>query len=70
MAAVTSTQSGPSAGTIMLTFVVIVWAPNWKVLTGRALGRSRAISSRVPNARAWLGQTEAHMGLSPTEVRS
>jgi hypothetical protein len=69
--AVTSTISvGASRGTMTLTLVWIVCIPNWKVLTGLACGRKRAISSRVPYASAWLGQAEAHHGFSPTEVRS
>ena len=71
MAAVTSTISvAASRGTMMFTLVRMVCMPNWNVLTGFACGRRRAISSRVPNASAWLGQTEAHQGFSPTDVRS
>lgn len=54
----------------MLTFVRMVCPPKRKLLTGVALGLRRAISSRVPKASAWLGQTDAHIGLSPTDVRS
>src|SRR5690554_1205420 len=48
----------------------MVWLPNWKVLAGVEAGRSFSISSRVPQKSAWLGQTEAHQGLRPSEVRS
>src|SRR5690606_32748655 len=61
---------GDSRGTIMFTFVVTVCIPNWKVLTGLELGRAASISSRVPNQSAPLGQTDAHIGFRPIEVRS
>ena len=54
----------------MRTFVVTSWAPNWKLLIGRERGLVCSICSSVPNARAPLGQTVAHIGLSPAEVRS
>src|SRR6185436_12724053 len=71
IAAVTSTIStAVSRGIMMFTLVRMVCIPNWKVLTGFACGRSRAISSRVPKASAWLGHADAHQGFSPTDVRS
>ena len=60
----------PAAGTIMLTLVVIVWLPNWNVLTGRDRLRICSTCSRVPKCRAPLGQTLAHMGFLPMLVRS
>src|SRR6185369_6620965 len=40
--------SGRSRGAMKLTLVVMICAPNWKLLTGAEAGRSRAISSSVP----------------------
>src|SRR5690606_11051890 len=73
-AAVTSMCSGLSPctrrGPIILTLVVIVWLPNRKRSIGADCGRAASISSRVPKNSAWLGQTLAHMGFSPTDERS
>jgi hypothetical protein len=57
-------------GTITLTRVVIVWPPKRKRLLGIERGRSARICSRVPKKSAWLGQTVAHIGFLPTDVRS
>ena len=54
----------------MLTRVVMVCSPNRNLLVGVDCGRSARISSRVPKNSAWLGQTVAHIGFLPTDVRS
>ena len=46
----------------------LVAEPEWFV--GVDCGRSCSICSRVPKNSAWLGQTVAHIGFLPTDVRS
>ena len=62
--------AGAPRGTIMWTFVRDLLGAELELLIGRERGRVCSISSRVPNARAPLGQTVAHIGLRPVEVRS
>ena len=53
-----------------MTWVVIVWPPNWKLVDrGRHRPQLRDLSC-VPKNSAWLGQTVAHIGFLPTLVRS
>ena len=52
------------------TRVVIVWLPKRNSLVGVDIGRICRICSRVPKNSAWLGQTVAHIGFLPTELRS
>ena len=53
----------------MNTFVRTGSLPNLNSLVGAAT-RCRAIVSAGPNDSAWLGQTVAHIGRKPTDVRS
>ena len=71
VAAVTSTCDGVACrGAITLTRVVMVWSPNRNLFVGLDCGRSAIACSRVPKNSAWLGQTVAHIGFFPIDVRS
>src|SRR5579863_9194183 len=58
-----------AAGAIMDTFVVTSSAPNRNTFTGRSR-RPASMLSGDTKANAWLGQTVAHIGRLPTDVRS
>ena len=72
IADVTSSSSGGAArrGTMTFTRVVMTCSPKRSLLVGIDCGRSARICSRVPKNSAWLGQTVAHIGFLPTDVRS
>src|SRR5262249_33950003 len=67
LAASTSMAPGPSD--TVRTLVATYWFPNHHSLTS-VPERVAANSSGVTNYNAWLGHTDAHIGLSPTAVRS
>ena len=72
MAAVTSRYScrAELRGAIICTRVVDALLAELELVDGLTRGRSRSIFSRVPKNSASLGQTVAHIGLRPAEVRS
>ena len=62
-------MTGSDAGAIMNTLVFTCSLPKRKSRVATA-ARWRAMTSGGPNVSAWLGQTVAHIGRSPTDVRS
>src|SRR5690606_15364065 len=63
------TSIAPGATATVRTFVDTYWLPNHHSLTSEPV-RVSANSSAVPNHSASLGQTDAHIGARPTDVRS
>src|SRR5262249_17058263 len=61
---------GASRGTMTFTFVRTVCRPKRNSLMATERGRASSICRRVPKKRAPLGQTVAHIGRLPTDVRS
>ena len=66
-----ATSSGPASrsSTTVYTFVRTSWRPKWKSRMSAPL-RVASNCSIVPYQSASLGQTDAHIGLSPSLVRS
>src|SRR5690606_13925612 len=63
------TSMGPGSVATARTFVVTYWLPNHHSSTSSPV-RVSANSWGDPNHSAWLGHTDAHIGFSPTDVRS
>ena len=59
----------PGASATVRTLVATYWLPNHHSFTNVPV-RVAANSSGVPNHNASLGHTDAHIGFSPTDVRS